>query len=344
MICLVTDIQEVIDEEGEGAVLFYKEGEKVKRTVQVVIVGCALLMALFGRNSVVHAAAFRSENIPGAPAVTSPEQPKATLAQASVIPRLGPWLGVDGRPLRFENNQQVIEFLRTARVVSQERVGLGVNGIAKVLLKRDGVQMHAAFRDVRVEETRELPSGTQVEFRDNCIFECAAYELSRLLGLNNVPPVVEREIGGVKGTLQMWIEGTITEEERKKKNLPLQDELHLNRQWEVMRIFDNLIYNEDRNSNNILYDRNGKLWMIDHTRSFTKYAELPYPSAIQSCERTLWEKLQGLDPAVAKMRLEKYLRASQIDALIERKRELVGHIQEMIAEKGEDFVLFTWEF
>ncbi len=324
MICLVTDIQELIDEEGEGAVLFYKEGEKVKRTAQVVIVGCALLMALFGRNTVVHAAAFQSENIPGAPAVTSPGQPKATL--------------------RFENNQQIIEFLRSARVVSQERVGVGVNGIAKVLLKRDGVQMHAAFRDVRVEETRELPSGTQVEFRDNCIFECAAYELSRLLGLNNVPPVVEREIGGVKGTLQMWIEGTITEEERKKKNLPLQDELHLNRQWEVMRIFDNLIYNEDRNSNNILYDRNGKLWMIDHTRSFTKYAELPYPSAIQSCERTLWEKLQRLDPAVAKMRLEKYLRASQIDALIERKRELVGHIQEMIAEKGEDFVLFTSKF
>ena len=31
-------------------------------------------------------------------------------------------------------------------------------------------------------------------------------------------------------------------------------------------------------------------------------------------------------------------------ALIERKRELVEHIQEMIAEKGEGFVLFTSEF
>ena len=321
-----------------------KEGEKVKRTARVVVVGSALLMALFGRNTVVHAAPFQSENIPGAPAVTSAEEPKATLAQASVIPRWGPWMGVDGKPLPFENDQEVIEFLRTARVVSQERVGLGVNGIAKVLLKRDRLQTHAAFRDVRVEENRKLPTGSQVEFRDNCIFECAAYELSQLLGLNNVPPVVEREIGGVKGTLQMWIVGTITEEERKKRNFPLLDELHLNRQWEVMRIFDNLIYNEDRNSNNILYDRDGNLWMIDHTRSFTKYEELPYPSAIRSCERTLWEKLQRLDPAVVKMRLGKYLRASEIDALIERKRELVEHIQEMIAEKGEDFVLFTSEF
>ncbi len=316
----------------------------MKRTVQVVVVGFALLMGLFDRNTVVHAATFQSENIPGAPTVTSAGQPKAALAQPSVIPRWGSWLGVDGKPLPFENDQQVIEFLRTAQVVSQERVGLGVNAISKVLLKREGTQMHAAFRDVRIEEKRELPSGTQVEFRDNCIFECAAYELSQLLGLNNVPPVVEREIGGVKGTLQMWIVGTITEEERKKKNLPLHDELRLNRQWEVMRIFDNLIYNEDRNSNNILYDRNGKLWMIDHTRSFTKYEELPYPSAIRSCERTLWEKLQRLDPAVVKMRLGKYLRASEIDALIERKRELVEHIQEMIAEKGEGFVLFTSEF
>ncbi len=254
------------------------------------------------------------------------------------------WPGVHERPLRFDDDQQVIEFLRTAQVVSQERVGLGVNGIAKVLLKRDGVQLHAAFRDVRIEGNRELPTGSQVEFLDNCIFECAAYELSQLLGLNNVPPVVEREIGGVKGTLQMWVVGTITEEERKKKNFPLHDELHLNRQWEVMRIFDNLIYNEDRNSNNILYDRNGKLWMIDHTRSFTNYAELPYPSAIRSCERTLWEKLQRLDPSVVKMRLGKYLRTSQIDALIERKRALVEHIQEMISEKGEDFVLFTSQF
>ena len=258
--------------------------------------------------------------------------------------RQAPWVGVDGKPLPFETDRQVIEFLRTARVVSQERIGVGVNKIAKVLLKKDEVQMHAAFRHVRIEEKRELPTGSQVEFRDNCIFECAAYELSQLLGLSNVPPVAEREIGGVEGTLQMWIAGSMTEEERKKSNSALPDQLRLNRQWEVMRIFDNLIYNEDRNATNILYDRNGKLWMIDHTRSFTKYEELPYPSGIGSCERTLWQKLQRLDPAVVKTTLAKYLRPSEIDALIERKRQLVEHIQEMIAENGEDVVLFTAAF
>lgn len=43
-------------------------------------------------------------------------------------------------------------------------------------------------------------------YRDAAIFESAAYELSRLLGLGRVPPVVERSIDGQKGTLQIWMQ------------------------------------------------------------------------------------------------------------------------------------------
>ena len=35
------------------------------------------------------------------------------------------------------------------------------------------------------------------------------YELSQLLGLNNIPPTVDRNINGKRGTLQAWIEGAL---------------------------------------------------------------------------------------------------------------------------------------
>ena len=253
----------------------------------------------------------------------------------------GRFLDPEGKPIPLQTDEEVMEFLRTARVISLTPIGRGVTGARQILLEKAGLRMVAIFRDFRVEESRELPTGTRVEFRDDYIFECAAYELSKLLGLDNVPPVVKREIRGVKGTLQVWMVGAITEKERKTKNLSPPDERQLRRQWEVMRIFDNLIFNDDRNSGNILYDRRGKLWMIDHTRSFRTYAELPYPAAIQSCERKLWKRLQKLETAVLKARLEKYLRPAQIKALIKRKQALVEHIQEMIAERGEDAALFT---
>jgi hypothetical protein len=35
-----------------------------------------------------------------------------------------------------------------------------------------------------------------------------------------------------------------------------------------MRVFDQLIYNTDRNTGNVLYDTGWRLWGIDHTRAF----------------------------------------------------------------------------
>jgi len=166
--------------------------------------------------------------------------------------------------------------------------------------------------------------------------------LSRLLGLDNVPPVVERAIQGKKGSLQLWIEGASTEKERREKGLSVLDEQRLNQQWQVMLVFDNLIFNDDRNRENYLYDRKGKLWMIDHTRSFQTDDELPYVTGIRYFERQLWEGLQKLESALVKKHLEKYLSPSQLESLIRRKEKLTEYIQEMILERGEEEVLFSF--
>ena len=114
------------------------------------------------------------------------------------------WLGPDGKPLSFQSNVEVEEFLRTAEIISIERIGEGLNNFLKVLLEKDGIRMHAIFRDVHVERSQMPLSDGKISFffRDDAIFECAAYELAKLLGLDTVPPVVERKIQRTEGNLQ----------------------------------------------------------------------------------------------------------------------------------------------
>ncbi len=249
---------------------------------------------------------------------------------------------VKGQPLPLESYEEIAHFLNTAQVVSSKEIGDGVTGARKVLLEKDGLRVNAVFRHVRINESRTLPTGTRVAFRDDYIFECAAYELSRLLGLDNVPPTVEREIQGKKGALQLWIEGAVTETDRRDQSPSLLDEERLNQQWQVMLLFDNLIYNDDRNRGNYLYDRQGKLWMIDHTRTFRTDGELPYPSGILYSERGLWKGLQKLDSADMRTHLQKYLGPPELESLISRKDRLVEYIREMITERGEEDVLFSF--
>ena len=230
--------------------------------------------------------------------------------------------------------------LRTGPVTVLGEVGEGITGARKVLVQKDGVRVHAIFRDVR-EEQLSRSGRDPTLLRDDCIFECAAYELNRLLGLDLVPPVVEREVRGRLGTLQVWIEGAETEKRRKRRDSPARDKLRLERQGQIILIFDNLIFNDDRNSGNILHGPDGKIWMIDHTRSFRTDEELPYPGSVVSCEATLWRRLRSLKVSELRKTLQPYLRPPEIQALIERKRKLVELIQDIIDQKGEEVALYN---
>ncbi len=273
------------------------------------------------------------------PEETSPK--KVSAPEEAASPRA--WQDSTGTPLPFHNDSEILEFLRTARVVTQKTVGVGVNEISKVLLEKDGVQLHGAFRKVSIFKHRiNLSDGSfKNNFRDDCRFEVAAYRLSKLLGLDNVPPVVKRKIGRDTGTLQVWVENTMMEKQRHSENLQAPRELPWTRQWQTVRLFDNLIDNDDRNEGNILIDSDWKVWMIDHTRSFTGTKKLRNPLLIRWCRRDLWEKLQELDREVLKQECKGVLSGGQIKALMARRDLLVQHIQKKIDEKGEGTVLFA---
>jgi hypothetical protein len=254
------------------------------------------------------------------------------------------WLGPDGKPLPFKNDAEILEFLRTAEVVSIKTLSTGVTKPEKVLLEKDGIRMNAVFRDVDVFKRKwKSRDGIKVNFRDSCLFEIAAYELGVLLGLDVIPPVIERKIKGKNGSLQAWVEESMTEKSRKKDNISPPGPRFWMLQYQIMYLFDNLIYNDDRNTGNILIDKDWVLWLIDHTRAFRPVSELRNASAIILCERTIWENLKNLEDSVIEERLGPYLDTYEMKTLLERKQKMVAHVEELFVKRGQDSVLFDLE-
>ncbi len=273
----------------------------------------------------------------------------ATLAQSdgSTLPELPPrvWLGPDGEPLPFQTHDEVLDFLSTAEVVRMDDIPVGITRPQKVLLEKDGISMHAVFRNVDLEiEGERIVGRYWTIFRDEDQFEVAAYRLARMLGMNNVPPAVPRRIGRSEGSLQIWLEGVMTEGSRREKGLksPLPRDWFL--QNRLMYVFDNLIWNTDRNLGNILIDADWKFWLIDHTRAFQDSGDLRSPEEVTHVERVFWERLQALDEQQIRDQLGELLDRSALRSLMLRRERLIRHIEELIAERGEDVVIFDWDY
>ena len=254
------------------------------------------------------------------------------------------WLDANDEPLPFQDHATIQEWMRTATVISREKVGRGVAGVEKLVLEHEGIRFHAAFRSVDVTARKSAPRGIEKptkKYRDAAIFESAAYELSELLGIGRVPPVVERSIDGQEGTVQIWMEGIRPEVvliQGKQLNPP--DVLRWKQQKQIMYVFDNLIANSDRNQGNLLIDRSWNIWFIDHTRAFKRSSTLIYRDKLTHCERRLWKSLQEVDEDTLQERLDPFLESQEISKLLTRRRNLIRHIQALIDKKGEGQVLF----
>jgi hypothetical protein len=251
------------------------------------------------------------------------------------------WRGVDGTPLPFVRDEELQDFLRTALIVESKELSTGKNRPVKVRLEKDGIQANAIFRTVnRRKNWTKIYGKRYRDFHDSCFYECAAYKMSRMLGLDAVPPCVTRNINGREGTLQLWIENAKTIKDWVDESSELRVNRQWNRQHQTMRVFDALISNFDRNQGNMLLDANGKLWFIDHTRSFAISAAVEDLDQIVWCERGVWEKMRGLEEDQLREHLWPHVDYGRIVALLKRRDTLVAYIQALIDERGQDVVLF----
>ena len=253
------------------------------------------------------------------------------------------WLDPEGEPLPFQTFEGIRRALLDGRVLSREKIGRGIAGAERLELEYEGTHFRAAFRSTDI--TRIAPSAGSIhkpsEYRDSSIFELAAFELSLILGLQKIPPVVKREIDGVVGTLQLWLEESTPEDvliQQGKLRPP--NVARWNQQKQVMYVFDNLIANSDRNQGNLLIDGSWNLWFIDHTRAFRRTSELLNGDGMVACDRQLWHRLQEIDPKEMRRRLDPYLETKELAKLLTRHKKILRTLGKSIQEKGEDAVLF----
>ena len=95
---------------------------------------------------------------------------------------------------------------------------------------------------------------------------------------------------------------------------------------QLVRLFDQLISNVDRNLGNLVITDDWNIWAIDHTRAFRNNAELKTPGNIARCDRQVFERLKQLDRATLKREVGQYLQSWEIDNLLKRRDAIVAII------------------
>ena len=172
-------------------------------------------------------------------------------------------------------------------------------------------------------------------FRDSYLFEPAAYELATLLRIHNVPPVVLRRVGGRDGSLQLWVESVRDEGEGFR---PPSSAAWI-RQLRDMILFDNLIFNIDRNTGNRLITQDYTLMMIDHTRGFQQKAGLVDPERLTHVNRQTWERLRSLTDEDLTDAVRRFLTSTEISRLLVRRQMVIDHFEVLIATRGKNAVV-----
>jgi hypothetical protein len=152
------------------------------------------------------------------------------------------------------------------------------------------------------------------------------------LGL--VPVCVLRDLDGEQGSLQLWVEDAVDQEAATAYELEF-----FNRDWVKDRIaegvvFDALIGNHDRTAGDILCSvRQDKLYLIDHSKAFSSSSEIGWEEdRTVTVDPDLIAALEGLDREVLQEDLGELISDQQIDAMLERRDQILDHAAPRPAE------------
>jgi len=246
-----------------------------------------------------------------------------------------------GLPLHGEAAEA---FLRTAQVTSKKAIGTGITHPVRYTLT-DGTRTCRAIWKTIDEFKRGLTpfegGGVILDFADSYRHEIAAYELDKLIGLELVPPTVERTMGGMKGSLQLWVEGAMTEAQRKQKKIVPPDPEAWNAQIYKVRLLHQLTDNTDfRNIRNVLSDPSFRVYAVDCSRGFTVYTDLRAPKGLLRFPRSVLEAMKNLDRPTLEAKLGHWLGGPEIDGLLGRRDKILALAAKRVAEQGEAAVLY----
>ena len=238
---------------------------------------------------------------------------------------------------------EIEQFLRTANIVKMRNLGTGITLSQRATLSDGKMQCDAHIQTIDEAKAQfQGALGTELNFRDSWKFNVAGYKLDRLLGLRMTPVSVERKVRGRSGAVTFWMPGCMMEIERHKKKLEPPDSEDWNNQMYIVRVFDQLIFNTDRNLQNLLISKDWKLWMIDHTRAFRLHKDVREPKNLVRCERKLLARLKTLTMEELQKATAGYLTKPEMEGLLGRRDKIVKLFEEKAAREGEASVLYDY--
>ena len=165
------------------------------------------------------------------------------------------------------------------------------------------------------------------DFPDSTLFlrECSAYEVSKLLGWNIVPPTVQREGEFGIGSLQLYVPHSNGSTYFSLRDMHPDEALR-------MAVFDVVVNNADRKGGHCFEALSGGIWGIDHGLTFHTqhklrtviwdFASQPVPEALQADVRKLMDCLEAPNTE-ATAPLRKMLATNEVNALYARTNRLL---------------------
>jgi hypothetical protein len=254
--------------------------------------------------------------------------------------------GVASKPKVDLTPAQMEVFLLNAKVIAKKNLAVGVTDSQRFTLSDGQVTHDAHVQDVDIAMPVFNAGGkTELNFKDSYRFNIAGYKLAQLVGLDNVPMSVERRLDGKSAAVTWWVDDVMMDEKERVKQTGEKrsgpDPERTAKQTHVMRVWDELIQNKDRNQGNLLWTTDWKLWLIDHTRAFRIGRELLKPDELTRCEASLLKHLRGLTAEAVAMAVGRSLTRDEAAAVAARAALIVKHFDEQIARRGEPAVLFT---
>jgi hypothetical protein len=244
--------------------------------------------------------------------------------------------------LTLEDKEQ---FLASAKILKMRTLSQGITQSSRATLS-DGQLTHDASVQ-SIDEFKQIYTtalGTEMNFKDTYKGNIAAYRLGKRLGLGSMfPPSVSRKAGRNSAAFTWWVDNVLmTEKERffKKQDPPDSDDW--NRQMYIVRVFDQLIYNMDRNLGNLVISKDWRLHMIDHTRAFRLHKDLKNQDNITRIDRQFYESLKALDQATLHADLKPFLTNGEIAGVLARRDRIIQLFDQKAKKLGEAAVFYDY--
>jgi hypothetical protein len=252
------------------------------------------------------------------------------------------WAVAQGGAGQVFQGPKIEEILRNGRVAKTKDLPEGVTLPKKATLEFNGEQHFGVWKSIDEGPVpqKQLDNGVELQFQDSWRTEVAAYELDKLIGLGMVPATVQRVFDGKQGSMQFFVDSVMDEEQRLKKKVSPPNQILWTQQIAKIRLWDNLIYNTDRNMGNLLITSDWQIRLIDHSRTFRPFDQLKDPKQLTIFSRKLLANIKQLDEPMLKEHLSKYLSPAQINGILKRRDAIVALADKMMAEKGAGAVLY----